>query len=97
MPEEFEGQLDAIVTPLIPATIRFASELQGMTILSQHEENGVTARVQVELASAGDNPAKQQEILFVKEDTQWKPVFSVWSPHNGSIQAALGIRPESKP
>ena len=93
---EVEG-LDEIVASLIPGTIRFASELQGMTILSQHEENGVTARVQVELASAGDNPAKQQEILFVKEDTQWKPVFSVWSPHNGSIQGALGIRPESKP
>lgn len=95
--DEFEGQLDAIVAPLIPATIRFASELQGMTILSQREAIGGTARVQVELASTDDKPAKQQEILFVEEDTQWKPVFSVWSPRQGSIQGALGVRPESKP
>ena len=68
-----------------------------MTILSQREANGGTARVQVELASTDDKPAKQQEILFVKEDTQWKPVFTVWSPRQGSIQGALGVRPESKP
>ncbi|PYI84132.1 MAG: hypothetical protein DME26_13735, partial [Verrucomicrobia bacterium] len=97
VPDELEGQLDTIVTSLIPGTIRFAAELQGMTILSQQEDNGGTARVRVELASTNGNPAKQQEILFVKEDTQWKPVFSVWSARKGSIQGALGIRPESMP
>ena len=96
-PDELEGQLDTIATSLIPGTIRFAAELQGLTILSQQEDNGGTARVRVELASTNGNPAKQQEILFVKEDTQWKPVFSVWSARKGSIQGALGIRPESMP
>lgn len=94
---EIEGLLDQILPSLIPGTIRIASELQGMTILSQDEDVGGTARLQVELLPVENKPAKQQEILFVKEDAQWKPVFSVWSPRAGSIQGALGVRPESKP
>jgi len=91
---DFDG-LDNIVTNFIPATLQFASEVQGLRILSRSEENEATARVQVEFAADGNQAAKTAEVQFVKEDTQWKPVLHVWSPHQGSIRGGLGI--PSKP
>jgi cell division protein FtsB len=91
---EFDG-LDNIVTNLIPGTIQFASEVQGLRILSQPKEKDGTASVQVEFAAVGDQPAKTADIQFVKEDTQWKPVFHLWSPRQGSIQGGLSL--PSKP
>ena len=87
---EFKG-LDDLVTNLLPATIQFASELQGLRILSQTNENEDTARVQVEFASVGDEPAKTAQVLLVKEEAQWKPIFHLWSPHQGSIIGGIGV------
>jgi len=91
---EIEG-LDDLVTNLVPGTIQFASELEGLGILSQSKETDDTARVQVEFAPVGDQPAKTAQILLVKEESQWKPVFHVWSPHQGSIIGGLEV--PSKP
>ena len=90
---ELQG-LNELVTNLVPGTIQFASELEGLRILSQSKETEDTARMQVEFAAAGDQPAKTAEILLVKEDAQWKPVFHVWSPHEGSIIGGLEVRPK---
>ena len=87
---EIEG-LDDLVTNLVPGTIQFASELEGLRILSQSKESDDTARVQVEFPSAGDQPAKTAQIQLVKEEAQWKPVFHVWSPHQGSIIGGLDV------
>ena len=85
---EMEG-LEDLVTNLVPATIQLASELEGLRIVSQSKETDDTARMQVEFASGGQQPAKTAQILLVKEEAQWKPVFHLWSPHQGSIIGGL--------
>ena len=49
--------------------------------------------MKVEFAPGAGKAPKQQDLLFVKEDSDWKPVFSVWSPNKGSIQGALAAPP----
>ncbi|MCI0747643.1 MAG: hypothetical protein L0Y58_19740 [Verrucomicrobia subdivision 3 bacterium] len=49
--------------------------------------------MRVEFTSGAGEPPTQQDLLFVKEDSDWKPVFSVWSPKEGSIQGALAAPP----
>jgi RNA polymerase sigma factor (sigma-70 family) len=84
--------LDEIVTSLIPGSIRYAGELESMTLLGTTNKSDGTARIQVELAPSPGKPAIQQEILFVQEEGLWKPVFNVWSPRKGSIQGSLAAR-----
>ena len=91
---DFDG-LDEIVTSLIPGALRYAGELDSMTFLGSTNLNDGTARMQVELAPSTGKPPTQQEIGFVQEEGQWKPVFHVWSPRQGSIQGSLAARTPS--
>lgn len=88
---DFDG-LDEIVTSLIPGSLRYAGELDSMTILGSTNLNDGTARVQVELAPSPGKPPIQQEIQLVQEDGLWKPVFHVSSPRQGSIQGTLAAK-----
>lgn len=89
---DFDG-LERIVASLIPGTIDYARKLESIRILSREEIDGQTARMKVEFAPGAGKAPKQQDLLFVKEDSDWKPVFSVWSPNKGSIQGALAAPP----
>jgi hypothetical protein len=89
---DFDG-LEKIVESLIPGTIHYARKLESIRILSQEQIDERTARMRVEFAPGAGKPPKQQDLLFVKEESDWKPVFSVWSPEKGSIQGALAAPP----
>jgi len=89
---DFDG-LEDLVASLIPGAIHYASKLESIRILSQEQIDGQTARMRVEFAPGAGKPPKQQDLLFVKEESDWKPVFSVWSPEKGSIQGALAAPP----
>ena len=89
---DFDG-LEKIVESLIPGTIHYARKLESIRILSQEQIDEQTARMRVEFAPGAGKPPKQQDLLFVKEESDWKPVFSVWSPEKGSIQGALAAPP----
>lgn len=89
---DFDG-LEDIVASLIPGTIDYARKLESIRILSQEQIDTQTARMRVEFAPGAGKPPKQQDLLFVKEESDWKPVFSVWSPEKGSIQGALAAPP----
>jgi len=89
---DFDG-LEEIVASLIPATISYARKLESIRMLSRPEIDGETARMRVEFAPGAGKAPKQQDLLFVKEESDWKPVFSVWSPEKGSIQGALAAPP----
>jgi RNA polymerase sigma factor (sigma-70 family) len=92
---DFDG-LDEIVTSLIPGSLRYAGELDGMTFLGSTNLNDGTARIQVELAPSPGKPPLQQEIQLVQEDGLWKPVFHVSSPRQGSIQGTLAAKMPSE-
>jgi RNA polymerase sigma factor (sigma-70 family) len=89
---EFDG-LEKIVASLIPGTIDYARKLESIRILSQEQIDAQTARMKVEFAPGPGKAPKQQDLLFVKEESDWKPVFNVWSPNKGSIQGALAAPP----
>jgi RNA polymerase sigma factor (sigma-70 family) len=89
---DFDG-LEEIVASLIPGTIDYARKLESIRILSQEQIDGQTARMKVEFAPGAGKAPKQQDLLFVKEESDWKPVFNVWSPEKGSIQGALAAPP----
>jgi hypothetical protein len=89
---EFDG-LEKIVASLIPGTIDYARKLESIRILSQEQIDAQTARMKVEFAPGARKAPNQQDLLFVKEESDWKPVFNVWSPNKGSIQGALAAPP----
>jgi RNA polymerase sigma factor (sigma-70 family) len=89
---DFDG-LEEIVASLIPATIHYAGKLESIRILSQEQIDAQSARMKVEFTPSAGKASKQQDLLFVKEESDWKPVFSVWSPEKGSIQGALAAPP----
>jgi RNA polymerase sigma factor (sigma-70 family) len=89
---DFDG-LEEIVASLIPGTINYARKLESIRIVSQEQIDGQTARMKVEFNPGAGKAPKQQDLLFVKEESDWKPVFSVWSPNKGSIQGALAAPP----
>jgi RNA polymerase sigma factor (sigma-70 family) len=85
---EFDG-LEEIVASLIPGTMRFAKELEGMTMVGTPEVRDGQARVRVEVAPAEGKKPIEQDIIFVEEEGLWKPLFNVWSPEKGSIRGGL--------
>ena len=91
---DFDG-LDKLVESLIPGSIRYAGELESMTLIGSTNAPDGTTHIQVELAAMSGKPPTRQEIAFVQEDGLWKPVFNVWSPRQGSIQGTLGARTPS--
>jgi RNA polymerase sigma factor (sigma-70 family) len=92
---DFEG-LDEIVPSLVPGTVQFAKELEGMTILNTAPQDDGSTKVEVELAPADGKPSTRQNILFVNDEGEWKPVFHVWSARQGSIQGGLGLRDKAE-
>jgi RNA polymerase sigma factor (sigma-70 family) len=88
--------LDEIVPSLVPGTVQFVKELDGMTVLNTAPQDDGSTKVEVELAAADGKPSTRQKILFVNDEGGWKPVFHVWSPRQGSIQGALGLRDKAE-
>ena len=90
--------LDQLMEPLVPASSRFVSELAGLKLLGQKDEDENTRRIRVEVTSTAGK-TEEKEFMFVREEGQWMPLFHAWSPRQGSLQAAFEVprSPETAP
>ncbi len=90
-------ELDAkFAKGMISSSTRFAGELQGFRVTSQHDERDNEVRMGVELTDQ-NGKTTAHSLRLVREDNQWFPVMHVWLDGPGSIRAAMDVPPKFEP
>ncbi len=87
-------ELDAtFAKEMVNSSTRFAREMQGFRVTSQHDGRENEVRLGVEYTDQAGKTT-MHNLRLVREDNQWFPVMHVWLKGQGSVQAGLDIPPK---